>query len=64
MRFDPARLLAMPPRETTAAHDARDVMLYALGVGVGSDEPGGDEALSFAYEPRLAVLPTMAAVLA
>lgn len=54
----------MAPRETVARHDQRDVILYALGVGVGNDDPVGAEALRFAYEHDLAVLPTMATVLA
>lgn len=62
--FDPVRLLEMPPRETVARHDARDVMLYAVGVGVGIDDPTGDETLTFAVADQPAVLPTMATVLA
>jgi acyl dehydratase len=64
MPFDPAAMLALPPRETVAVHDARDVMLYALGVGVAIEEPTGAEALMFACERDLRVLPTMAAVMA
>src|SRR3546814_4032664 len=39
-------------------------MLYALGVGVGSDDPFSAEALRYAYEDGLQSLPTMAVVLA
>lgn len=62
--FDPDRLLAQPPRETVAAHGPRDVILYALGVGVGIEGPTQPETLRFAYEKELAVLPTMGTVLA
>jgi hypothetical protein len=62
--FDPQRLVNLPPRETRARHTARDTMLYALGVGAGSDGSMGTEALRHAYEGELQVLPTMAAVMA
>jgi len=41
----------------------RDSMLYALGVGVGTD-PTDPVALQFAYEDGLAAMPSMAVVLA
>lgn len=62
--FDPDRLLAQAPRETVAAHGPRDVILYALGVGVGIEGPTQPETLRFAYENELVVLPTMGTVLA
>ena len=62
--FDPARLVAMPPRHTRARHDARDAMLYALGVGVSNESATSPATLRHAYEQQLAVLPTMAVVLA
>lgn len=40
----------------------RDVMLYALGVGLGADPMDGDQ-LKFVYEEHLVALPTMAVVL-
>ena len=40
----------------------RDTMLYALGVGLGSD-PGDPRQLRFVYEKNLQALPTMASVL-
>ena len=45
------------------SYTARDVMLYALGVGMGQDLLDRDE-LRFVYERDLRVLPSMAAVLA
>jgi len=40
----------------------RDVILYALGVGLGADPCSPDE-LKFVYEPNLQALPTMAIIL-
>jgi len=62
--FDPATLLAQPARETVTDHTPHDVVLYALGVGVGIESATSPEALRFAYERDIAVLPTMATVLA
>lgn len=47
-------------RQQVRAHDC---ILYALGIGLGSDPLNGDE-LHYVYEEGLRVLPTMAAVLA
>ena len=49
------------PVATTYTH--RDTILYALGVGVGQDDPLGRATLKYAYESELAALPTMASVL-
>ena len=62
--FDPARLVALPPRETRARHDARDTILYALGIGVSNQDATSPATLRHAYEKDLAVFPTMAVVLA
>src|SRR3546814_17324449 len=64
MTFDPERLLKEPPIETIAQHNLRDVILYALGVGVGVEAATSMDTLRFAYEQDIQVLPTMAAVLA
>ena len=40
----------------------RDTILYALGVGLGSD-PGDANQLRFVYEQNLQALPTMAIIL-
>lgn len=55
------QLMGLPPLETRQAYQARDVMLYALGVGAGQ-EAGRDLALT--YEAGLQALPTMAVTLA
>jgi hypothetical protein len=52
-RFEPKRI----------TYGAKDTILYALSVGVGSD-PLDENQLRLAYEKGLAALPTMAAVLA
>jgi len=44
----------LPP--TTFEYDERDVILYALGVGAGTDE------LQYVYEPGLKVIPTFGVV--
>jgi len=49
--------------EITASYSARDTMLYALGVGYGSD-PADERQLAFVYEKSLRATPTMAVVLA
>src|SRR3546814_8009111 len=64
MTFDPERLLKEPPIETIAQLNLRDVILYALGVGVGVEAATSMDTLRFAYEQDIQVLPTMAAVLA
>lgn len=47
----------------TFTYGDKDVMLYALGVGMGRD-PMNETELSFAYEKGLKVIPTAATVLA
>jgi len=54
--IDPAKLLAMPPIETSHSFTARDCMLYALGLGATD--------LSYVYERDLQALASMAVVLA
>lgn len=59
--YDKLLALAIPPVEHTYAE--RDVILYALGVGLGS-EPDDERQLRYVYEQGLEVLPTMGTVLA
>ncbi|MGO4834586.1 aldehyde dehydrogenase family protein, partial [Rhizobiaceae sp. 2RAB30] len=49
--------------EVVQSYGWKDTVLYALGIGLGSDPMSRDE-LRFVYEPWLEALPTMAAVLA
>jgi acyl dehydratase len=48
---------------TTFGYSEKDVMLYALGIGMGAD-PMDAEELAFVYERDLKVVPTAATVLA
>ena len=45
------------------SYDDKDVMLYALGIGLGAD-PMNETELAFVYEKGLKVVPTAATVLA
>ncbi len=47
----------------TFSFDDKDIMLYALGIGMGAD-PMDAEELKFVYERELKVVPTAATVLA
>ena len=47
----------------TFSYSDREVMLYALGIGLG-DDPLNEDELPFIYEQDLRVVPTIAAVLA
>ena len=62
MAIDYDKLISydIPTREQT--YTERDVMLYALGVGVGLD-PADRSELAFVYEKDLKVLPTMCCIL-
>lgn len=49
--------------EVRQTYTARDTILYALGLGLGQD-PTDEQQLRYVYEKDLAILPSMAAVLA
>jgi acyl dehydratase len=56
-------LLAFEFPEIEHSYTERDTILYALGVGLGSD-PTDERQIGFVFEERLKALPTMASVLA
>lgn len=60
MTIRPDLLLAHPFEEQHQSYDARDAILYALGVGMGRES----EDLVYLDETRLQVLPTFAITLA
>ena len=60
LRYDALR--SAPIAEVEHRYDARDAILYALGVGLGAD-PLDEAQLRFVLEDRLVALPTFATVL-
>jgi acyl dehydratase len=63
MPFDRDYLKSYGFSESSQDYQKRDTMLYALGLGLGS-EPTNPGHLKFVYEKSLCALPTMAVVLA
>lgn len=63
MAFDPERLLAWDFGERRHAYEARDAILYALGIGLPI-APGESDDLDFLLEDRLRVVPSFAVTLA
>ena len=59
MPIDYARLKAWSFPDREHRFEARDSILYALGLGCGSDPTDRDD-LRFVYEDGLKALPTMA----
>lgn len=57
-------LLNGPHRVTRQTFNARDTILYAIGVGVGQSDPCDEGEMRFLYERHLEALPTLAIVLA
>lgn len=62
MPIDPDKLVALAFPDTEQSYCEKDVMLYALGVGLGHD-PLDRRELAFVYEKDLKVLPTFPVVL-
>ena len=62
MAIDPETLRNWPIPDVRQTYTARDTILYALGLGCGSD-PSDETQLQFVYEPHLQSLPSMAVVL-
>jgi acyl dehydratase len=56
------KLMGLEIEPAEQAYEAKDCMLYALGVGLGHD-PINEDELAFVYEKNLKVLPTMATVI-
>jgi len=56
------KLLALKIPDVEHSYGPKDCMLYALGLGLGTD-PVDEDQLAFVYEKNLKVLPTMAAVI-
>ena len=56
------KLMALQIEPAVQVYEAKDCMLYALGVGLGHD-PMNEDELAFVYEKNLKVLPTMATVI-
>ncbi|BCH31253.1 enoyl-CoA hydratase [Mesorhizobium sp. L-8-10] len=63
MAFDPERMRNWDFGEQRQSYDARDAILYALGVGLPI-APGESHDLDFLLEDRLRVLPAFAVTLA
>jgi acyl dehydratase len=63
MPFDPDKVLNWQFPEIEHTYTQKDTILYALGLGCGSDR-ASPEDLRFVYEKGLLALPTMAVVLA
>jgi len=62
MAIDYKKLKSWPFKDIEHRYEAKDTILYALGLGAGSD-PMDEADLRFVYEEGLAALPTMAVVL-
>lgn len=62
MAIDPVKLKSLAFPDTERSYSERDVMLYALGIGLGQ-ECVDPKQLAFVYEKNLKVLPTFPAVL-
>jgi acyl dehydratase len=62
MPIDPEKLLAWKFDDVVLAYTQKDTILYALGLGFGSD-PMDPRQLRFVYEKGLAAFPTMPVVL-
>ena len=62
MPLDYQKLLALRIKPRTRYYDAKDTMLYALGLGLGAD-PMDESELGFVTHKKLRALPTLATVL-
>lgn len=62
MPLDYEKLMALEVAPIEQSFGPKDVILYALGIGLGQD-PMDEDQLRFVYEKNLQVLPTFAVVL-
>ncbi len=62
MPLDYERIMAYRPADMPVAYDARDCIIYALGIGIGMD-PMDWGQLKFVYEKELTAFPSMGVVL-
>jgi acyl dehydratase len=58
------KLMSMKLDRTSQQYTKKDVILYALGLGVGSADPVDANELKYVYEKQLVALPTLAVTLA
>jgi acyl dehydratase len=58
------KLMSMKLERTAQQYTRKDVILYALGLGVGSADPVDANELKYVYEKDLVALPTLAVTLA
>lgn len=56
------RIMAYRPADIPVAYDARDCIIYALGIGIGMD-PMDWGQLKFVYEKELTAFPSMGVIL-
>lgn len=63
MSLDPEHLLNLKIPDSTQSYTPKDVMQFALSLGIGGD-PMDEQQLRFVYERDLRVLPAMGVVLA
>jgi acyl dehydratase len=64
MPIDYAKLKKMQFESVRHSYTRRDTMLYALGLGVGADDPTDAGDLKYVYEKSLVALPMQAVTLA
>ena len=63
MPLDYEKLMRMKFEPSTHRYTKKDTILYAIGVGVGSQDPFSPAELKYVYEKSLVALPTLAVVL-
>jgi acyl dehydratase len=64
MPLDYDKLMRMKLEPTRQTYSRKDTILYALGVGVGANDPCDADELKYVYEQQLLALPTLAVTLA